>query len=156
MKEFNSIEDLQPLVGQEVAVGDWLIVDQHRIDLFAEATGDHQWIHVDPVKAKLGPFGSTVAHGYLTLSLIPSLFERAVVLRNTKMGVNYGLNKVRFPSPVPVGSRLRGRFKLQKVEPLEAPLRGMHGAQLTWEVTVERESGGKPACVAEIVSRRYR
>jgi acyl dehydratase len=154
MREFNSIEELEPLVGQEVAVSDWITIDQERIDRFAEATSDHQWIHVDPDRAKAGPFGATVAHGFLTLSLLPWLTQQAMVIRNTQMGVNYGLNKVRFPAPVPVGSRLRARFKLQKFEMLEA-LRGISGAQLVWEVTIEREGSKKPVCVAESISRRY-
>ncbi len=154
MREFNSIEDLQSLVGQEVAVSDWIMIDQERIDRFAEATNDHQWIHVDPERARGGPFGTTVAHGFLTLSLLPWLTQQTISIRNTKLGVNYGLDRVRFPAPVPVGSRLRGRFKLKKMEMLE-PLRGMPGAQLVWEVTIEREGGGKPVCVAESISRRY-
>ncbi len=154
MREFNSIEELQPLVGQEVAVSGWITVDQARIDGFAKATGDHQWIHVDPEKAREGPFGTTVAHGFLTLSLLPLLTQEAIAVHNTKMGVNYGLNKVRFPAPVPVDSRLRGRFKLLQIDLLE-PLAGVPGAQLVWEVTIEREGSTKPVCVAESVSRRY-
>jgi acyl dehydratase len=154
MREFNSIEELQPLVGQEVAVSGWITVDQARIDGFAKATGDHQWIHVDPEKARQGPFGTTVAHGFLTLSLLPLLTQEAIAVHNTKMGVNYGLNKVRFPAPVPVDSRLRGRFKLLQIDLLE-PLAGVPGAQLVWEVTIEREGSTKPVCVAESVSRRY-
>ncbi|HUE11568.1 MAG TPA: MaoC family dehydratase [Steroidobacteraceae bacterium] len=154
MREFNSIEELQPLVGQEVAVSDWITIDQERIDRFADATSDHQWIHVDPERAKTGPFGTTVAHGFLTLSLLPYLTYQAIAFNNTKLAINYGLDRVRFPAPVPVGSRLRGRFKLQKIEILK-PLRGMPGAQLVWEVTIEREGSSKPVCVAESVSRRY-
>ncbi|MGA2550211.1 MAG: MaoC family dehydratase [Burkholderiaceae bacterium] len=154
MREFNSIDELHPLIGQEVATSDWITVDQERINRFAEATGDHQWIHVDPDKAKHGPFGATVAHGFLTLSLLPLLTQSAMVVHSTKMGVNYGLNKVRFPAPVPVGSRLRGRFKLLQIDALE-PLSGIAGAQFVWEVTIEREGGDKPVCVAESVSRRY-
>ena len=154
MREFNSIEELQPLVGQEVAVSDWVTIDQERIDRFADATNDHQWIHVDPERAKTGPFGTTVAHGFLTLSLLPYLTYQAIAFNNTKLAINYGLDRVRFPAPVPVGSRLRGRFKLQKIEILK-PLRGMPGAQLVWEVTIEREGSSKPVCVAESVSRRY-
>jgi acyl dehydratase len=154
MREFNSIEELQPLVGQEVAVSDWITIDQERIDRFADATSDHQWIHVDPERAKTGPFGTTVAHGFLTLSLLPYLTYQAINFNNTKLAINYGLDRVRFPAPVPVGSRLRGRFKLQKIEILK-PLRGMPGAQLVWEVTIEREGSSKPVCVAESVSRRY-
>jgi acyl dehydratase len=154
MREFNSIEELQPLVGQEVAVSEWITIDQERIDRFADATSDHQWIHVDPERAKTGPFGTTVAHGFLTLSLLPCLTQQAITLNNTKLAINYGLDRVRFPAPVPVGSRLRGRLKLQKIEILK-PLRGMQGAQLVWEVTIEREGSSKPVCVAESVSRRY-
>jgi acyl dehydratase len=154
MREFNTIEELQPLVGQEVAVSDWITIDQERINRFADATSDHQWIHVDPERAKSGPFGTTVAHGFLTLSLLPYLTQTAIALNNTKLAINYGLDRVRFPAPVPVGSRLRGRFKLQKIEILK-PLRGMQGAQLVWEITIEREGSGKPVCVAESVSRRY-
>jgi acyl dehydratase len=154
MREFNSIEELRSLVGEEVAVSDWITVDQERIDRFAEATSDHQWIHVDPERARAGPFGTTVAHGYLTLSLLPLLTQQTISIRGTKLSVNYGLDRVRFPAPVPVGSRLRGRFKLKKLEMLE-PLRRMPGAQVVWEVTIEREGGGKPVCVAESISRRY-
>jgi acyl dehydratase len=154
MREFDSIEELQPLIGQEVAVSDWITIDQERIDRFADATDDHQWIHVDPQRAQAGPFGTTVAHGFLTLALLPRLAQQAIAIRSTKMGVNYGLNRVRFPAPVAVGSRVRGRFTLQKIEILE-PLRGMPGAQLVWEVTIECEGSSKPVCVAESVSRRY-
>ncbi|MGO9990796.1 MAG: MaoC family dehydratase [Steroidobacteraceae bacterium] len=154
MREFNSIEELRPLVGQEVAVSDWITVDQRRIDRFADASGDDQWIHVDPERARSGPFGTTVAHGFLTLSLLPLMAQQALCVRSTRMGVNYGLGKVRFPAPVPVGSRLRGRFTLQRIDILE-PLHDMPGAQLVWQVTIEREGGGKPVCVAESISRRY-
>jgi acyl dehydratase len=154
MREFNSIEELESLVGEEVAVSDWVTVDQERINRFADATGDHQWIHVDPARAAEGPFGTTVAHGFLTLSLLPLLTAQAIVVHNTKMGVNYGLNKVRFPAPVPVDSRLRGRFRLVQIDRLE-PLMGVPGAQVVWEVTIEREGSAKPVCVAQSVSRRY-
>jgi acyl dehydratase len=149
MRSFDKLSDLQALVGQHVADSDWIAIDQHRIDLFADATGDHQWIHVDPVRAAAGPFGTTVAHGFLTLSLLPEMGISAFELRDTRMGVNYGLNRVRFPAPVPVGSRLRGRFKLLSYEAIEG------GAQLTFEVTMEREGSAKPVCIAESVSRRY-
>jgi acyl dehydratase len=149
MKTFENITDLQPLIGQEIAVSDWITVDQARIDKFADATGDHQWIHVDPVRAKAGPFGATVAHGFLTLSLLPELSARAFSITNSRMGVNYGLNRVRFPAPVPSGSRLRGRFKLLAYQPIEG------GAQITTEVTMEREGSDKPVCVAESVARRF-
>ncbi len=149
MKSFERLADLQALVGQEVGVSDWITVDQRRIDQFAEATGDHQWIHVDPVRAAAGPFGATVAHGFLTLSLLPEMGASAFEVRETRMGVNYGLNRVRFTAPVPAGSRLRGRFKLLAYEPIEG------GAQVTVEVTMEREGSTKPVCVAESVGRRF-
>ncbi|MBL8287698.1 MAG: MaoC family dehydratase [Rubrivivax sp.] len=147
---FARLADLEPLVGQEIGVSDWLEVDQRRIDLFAEATEDHQWIHVDPVRAADGPFGATVAHGFLTLSLLPPLFAGAFRIDGVRMGINYGLNRVRFPAPVRVGSRLRGRFALLAYEPIEG-----NGVQLTVRVTVEMEGSDKPACVAESVTRRY-
>ena len=150
MRTLASLAELPALVGQEVAVSDWVTVTQQQIDLFAEATGDHQWIHVDPERAKAGPFGATIAHGYLTLSLIPKLFENAIEIRGTSMGVNYGLNRVRFPAPVPAGSRLRSRIKLLECQPLP-----QDGMQIVWQVTVEREGSDKPVCVAESVTRRY-
>ncbi len=149
MKSFEHLADLQPLVGQELGVSEWVSVEQQRIDQFAEATGDHQWIHIDPVRAAAGPFKTTVAHGFLTLSLLPEMSASAFEVRDTRMGVNYGLNRVRFPAPVPSGSRLRGRFKLLSYEPIEG------GAQLTVEVTMEREGSPKPVCVAESVARRF-
>ena len=154
MRTFNSLAELEQVVGQEVAVSDWVTIEQQRVDLFADATDDHQWIHVDPERARQGPFGGPIAHGFLTLSLLPHLMSEAIEMRNTVMGVNYGLNKVRFPSPVPVGSRLRGRFKLLSMEKLP-PQMGFPGAQFVWEVTIEREGGDKPVCVAESVTRRY-
>jgi acyl dehydratase len=150
MRIFHSLDELPPLVGQELAVSDWLTVTQEQVNLFAQATGDHQWIHVDVERATAGPFGAPIAHGFLTLSLLPRLFESAFEIRSTGMGVNYGLNKVRFPAPVPVGSRLRGRMTLLACEPVD---RG--GMQMTWGVTVEREGSDKPVCVAESVARRY-
>lgn len=150
MKTFQNLGELPALVGQEVAVSDWLTVTQEQINLFAQATGDHQWIHVDVEKAKAGPFGTPIAHGFLTLSLIPKFFETAMQVLNSRMGVNYGLNKVRFTAPVPVGSRLRGRLKLLACEPIEN-----NGVQVTWLVTVEREGSDRPVCIAESVSRRY-
>ena len=149
MKSFEHLADLQPLVGQELGVSDWISVEQRRIDQFADATGDHQWIHIDPVRAAAGPFKTTVAHGFLTLSLLPEMSASAFEVRDTRMGVNYGLNRVRFPAPVPSGSRLRGRFKLLSYEPIDG------GAQLTVEVTMEREGSPKPVCVAESVARRF-
>ncbi|MDQ6882128.1 MAG: MaoC family dehydratase [Pseudomonadota bacterium] len=150
MKTFQNLAELRPLVGQEVALSDWITVTQDQVNLFAQATGDHQWIHVDVERAKAGPFGAPIAHGFLTLSLIPKLFDSALEIRNTGMGVNYGLNKVRFTSPVPVGSRLRGRMKLLACEPIDH-----NGMQMTWQVTVEREGSDKPACIAETLARRY-
>ena len=144
-----TLEEFGALIGQTVASSDWITVTQERIDEFARATGDHQWIHVDPVRAAAGPFGTTIAHGFLTLSLLPVMAESAIEFANVRMGVNYGLNKVRFPAPVPVGSRLRGHFKLPAFEPIEG------GAQITMEVTMEREGSTKPVCVAESLSRRY-
>ena len=150
MRTLQNLAELPPLVGQEVAVSDWITVTQEQVNLFAQATGDHQWIHVDVEKAKAGPFGAPIAHGFLTLSLIPKFFQTSIEIRNTGMGVNYGLNKVRFTSPVPVGSRLRGRMKLLSCEPIDNG-----GMQMAWQVTVEREGSDKPACVAESLSRRY-
>lgn len=150
MKVFNSYSEVAACIGQEVAVTDWMEVTQAQINLFAEATGDHQWIHIDVERAAKGPFGSTIAHGYLTLSLLPRLMQSAFKVEGAKMGVNYGLNRVRFPSPVPAGSRLRGRIKLLGCDPLPPD-----GVQLTWEVTVEREGSDKPVCVAESLSRSY-
>jgi acyl dehydratase len=149
MRSFDTIAELQALVGQEVGVSDWITVTQERIQLFAEATNDHQWIHLDAERAKAGPFGATIAHGFLTLSLLPEMAASAIEVRETRMGVNYGLNKVRFPAPVPSGSRLRGRFKLVAYEPLDG------GAQLTMLVTMEREGSDKPVCIAESIGRRY-
>jgi acyl dehydratase len=150
MKTFQTLAELAQLVGQEVAVSDWLSITQEQVNLFAQATGDHQWIHVDPERAKAGPFGAPIAHGFLTLSLLPKFFETAIEVRETRMGVNYGLNKVRFTAPVPVGSRLRGRMKLLGCEPIDNG-----GYQMTWQVSVEREGSDKPVCVAESLTRRY-
>ncbi|ARF54581.1 MaoC family dehydratase [Streptomyces gilvosporeus] len=146
---FASVDELREAVGEELGPSDWLEIDQKRIDLFADATGDHQWIHVDPEKAAAGPFGTTIAHGYLTLSLLPALVPRLMRVDNVKMGINYGTNKVRFPATVPVGSRLRATAKIAEV----AEVKG--GVQLTTLVTIEREGGDKPVCVAESVSRFY-
>jgi acyl dehydratase len=150
MKTFQTLSELTALVGQEVAVSDWITITQEQVNLFAEATGDHQWIHVDVEKARSGPFGAPIAHGFLTLSLLPRFFESSMTVLETRMGVNYGLNKVRFTAPVPVGSHLRARMKLLKSEPIDN-----HGAQMTWEVTVEREGVTKPVCVAESLARHY-
>ncbi len=150
MKTLQTLSDLAALVGQEVVVSDWTTITQEQVNQFAQATGDHQWIHVDVEKAKAGPFGGPIAHGYLTLSLLPQFFISSLKIEETRMGVNYGLNKVRFPAPVPVGSRLRGRMKLIKCEPID-----QGGVQMTWETTVEREGGSKPVCVAESMARYY-
>jgi acyl dehydratase len=150
MKTIESLADLPGLVGQHVATSDWLTITQEQVNLFAEATGDHQWIHVDVERARAGPFGAPIAHGFLTLSLVPRFFESALDIRNTRMGVNYGLNKVRFTSPVPVGSRLRAHLKLLSAEPIDGD-----GMQMCWEVKVEREGTDKPVCIAESLSRRY-
>ncbi|MFM8610403.1 MAG: MaoC family dehydratase [Burkholderiaceae bacterium] len=150
MRIIESLSALPALVGQEVAVSPWIEITQQQIDLFAQATGDHQWIHVDAEKAKAGPFGATIAHGFLTLSLLPKFFETAFDLRGTRMGINYGLNKVRFTSPVPVGSRLRGRMTLLSCDPVDNG-----GVQMVWSTIVEREGADRPVCVAESVARRY-
>jgi acyl dehydratase len=148
-RHFDQITDLQPLLGELLGTSDWILVDQARIDAFAEATGDHQWIHTDPARAAQGPFGGTVAHGFLTLSLVSVMFDTAFTITHSRMGLNYGLNRVRFPAPLPAGTRVRGHFKLTAYEPVEG------GAQMTIEVTVEAEGQPKPVCVAESVTRRY-
>jgi acyl dehydratase len=149
MRTFARLAELAVLEGQEIGVSDWVTVDQSRIDQFAQATGDAQWIHVDPVRAAAGPFGATVAHGFLTLSLLSELMAAAFRIADVRMGLNYGLDRVRFPSPVPVDSRLRAHCRLAKYEPIEG------GAQLAITVTVEREGGAKPVCVAEWITRHF-
>lgn len=150
MRAIASVEELKGLVGQEVTVTDWIEVSQERVNLFADATGDHQWIHLDVERSrKESPYGTTIAHGFLTLSLLPMIMQSAISMPESKLSVNYGLNKVRFPSPVPVGSRLRGRLFLQDVEDIPG------GIQISWKVTIEREDGDKPVCVAESIARRY-
>src|SRR6476619_3075941 len=149
MRTFETIAEMAQLVGQEIGLSEWITVTQERIQLFAEATNDHQWIHIDVERAKAGPFGTTVAHGFLTLSLLPEMAASAFEIDGSRMGVNYGLNRVRFTSPVPVNSRLRGRFKLLSYEPIEG------GAQMVMEVTMEREGAPKPVCVAESIVRRF-
>jgi len=134
--------------GDTFGPSSWIEIPQEKIDAFAEATGDHQWIHVDPARAKDGPFGTTIGHGYLTLSLLP-VASTEVVPRQGRMGINYGLNKVRFPAPVPVDSRLRASFEVLQVDEIEG------GGQVTMRATIEREGGDKPVCVAESVTRRY-
>ena len=150
MKTFQTLKELQALTGQEVVVSDWITITQEQVNQFAQATGDHQWIHVDVDKAKAGPFGAPIAHGFLTLSLLPRFFESSLHVLESRMGVNYGLNKVRFMAPVPVGSRLRARMKLLQCDPIDN-----NGMQMSWEVTIEREGVAKPVCVAESIARRY-
>ena len=150
MRIFQSLQEFPALVGQEVAVSDWITISQAQINQFAEATGDHQWIHVDEEKAKAGPFGAPIAHGFLTLSLLPQFLHTAMTIVGSRMGVNYGLNKVRFMAPVPVGSRLRARMTLLQCEAIDND-----GMQMTWQVTMEREGAAKPVCVAEAIVRRY-
>ena len=149
-KTIQSFEEVAALVGQDVASSDWLTITQAQVNLFADATHDHQWIHLDEERAKSRPFGGTIAHGFLTLSLLSWMFESVFEIKQTRMGINYGLNKVRFTAPVPVGSRLRGHLHLLSCENIEP-----NGLQLTWKVTVEREGSDKPVCVAESVIRQY-
>lgn len=144
-----ALSDLPHHVGRELGSSPWLEIDQARINAFAEVTGDPQWIHVDPQQAAKGPFGTTVAHGFLTLSLLPWFLEHSFDVQGSRMGVNYGLNRVRFPAPVPVGSRLRAHSRLLTCEAVEG------GFQLVIAVTIEREASAKPVCVAELVARRY-
>jgi acyl dehydratase len=150
MKTFQTFDELSALVGEEIALSDWITITQLQVDEFARATGDHQWIHVDVEKAKTGPFGGTIAHGFLTLALIPQMFESSIGVSQARMGVNYGLNKVRFLAPVRVGSRLRGRMTLMQSEPIDPG-----GVQLTWRVSIELEGANKPVCVAELLARLY-
>jgi acyl dehydratase len=137
-------------VGDEFGPSSWIVVDQERITAFADATGDHQWIHVDPERAAQGPFGQTIGHGYLTLSLVPVISYEVLPREEGGMGINYGLNKVRFPAPVPSGSKVRGTFRVESVEESD------WGSQSTYTVTIERDGGDKPVCVAEVVFRHYR
>lgn len=150
MRDFASLEEMRALVGQEVALSDWVEMPQQRVNQFADATDDHQWIHVDLERCESeSPYGGPIAHGFLTLSMLSHLFENAIRMLDARMVVNYGLNKVRFPAAVPVGSRIRARLTLTKVDDIE------DGAQLEWNVVVEREGGAKPVCVAEMLMRRY-
>jgi len=146
MKTFNGLDELEQAIGRHLGHSGWHTITQEQINLFADATGDHQWIHTDPEKAAAGPFGGTIAHGYLTLSLIPMLVWQIYKVDGLKMGVNYGSDKVRFPAPVPVGSRVRAGAELVELK------RGDNGAQATVRVTIEIEGGDKPACVAEVLS----
>jgi acyl dehydratase len=148
--ELKSLRDLNGRIGEEVVVRVLIEVTQAQIDRFAEATGDHQWIHVDLDRARReSPFGAPIAHGFLTLSLLSRLLGESVRITSARMGVNYGLNRVRFVAPVPVGSRIRARFTVKALEEIEG------GAQVTWMVEVERQGGEKPCLVAEWLTRRY-
>lgn len=150
MRSIASIEELKSLIGQEVGVTDWIPILQERVNQFAKATGDLQWIHLDVERSsRESPYGGTVAHGFLTLSLLPMLMESVISMPTSKMGVNYGLNKVRFPAPLLVGSKVRGRIAMMEVEDIAG------GVQITWKVTVEPEGEGKPVCVAELLTRQY-
>jgi len=147
MRIFRDVEGLQKAVGERLGESDWLAIDQDRVDGFADATGDHQWIHVDPERAKGGPFGTTIAHGYLTLALVPALTRQIFTVDGASMAINYGIDRVRFVAPVPVGSRVRAVTELVAAEPVGA------GVQTTFRTTVELEGSPKPACVAEHISR---
>jgi len=150
MRELADLAAMKALTGQEVAVSDWFAITQQRIDLFADATDDHQWIHVDAERAaRESPYRQTVAHGFLTLALVPAMLTNALHMADMKMGLNYGLNRVRFPAPVPVGSRLRARMTIVAISDIEG------GAQVDWGVVIEREGSDKPVCVAEFIMRRY-
>jgi len=150
MSTTTTIAELPSLKGQELGTSDWVEITQERVNQFAEATGDHQWIHVDVERAKAeSPFGGPIAHGYLTLSLIIPMYSEVLVVSDAKMGVNYGLNKVRFPAPMPVGDKVRMRMELQSVDDIPG------GAQITMKLTFEREGGDKPVAVAESLSRVY-
>ena len=150
MRNFETLQELAALAGQPISTSDWVTITQEQINQFAQATGDHQWIHIDEERARAGPFGAPIAHGFLTLSMIPLFFASAIHIVQTRMGVNYGLNRVRFTGPVPVGSRLRASIKLLRADPVENG-----GFQFTWEVSTEREGVAKPVCVAESISRLY-
>ena len=150
MKIFETLQSVPLFVGQGEVISEWVTVTQERVNQFADATGDHQWIHVDPERAQSGPFGATIAHGFMTLSLLPQLFATAFKVLDQKMGINYGVNKVRFTAPVLVGSRLRAKMTLKSCDPIDN-----HGMQLVWSVVVEREGSDKPVCIAESVTRLY-
>ena len=151
MREFQNLDEFAAAAGEHLGYSDWTDIDQGRIDAFADTTDDHQWIHVDPERAKAGPFGTTIAHGFLTLSLVPSLASQVYRVDGARMGINYGLDKVRFPSPLPVGSRIRGGVELLSADEVAGG-----GLQIRNRVTVEREGGDKPVCVAELVLRMIR
>lgn len=150
MRIFEKIADLKALVGHGIGTSDWMVIDQARVNQFADATGDHQWIHVDVERARQGPFGGPVAHGFLTLSLLPAFLGTAFQIRETRSGLNYGLDKVRFMSPVPVGGRVRAHFTLMAWDALDGG-----GAQVKIEMKVECEGAPKPACVAESITRLF-
>ena len=149
MRTFASVAELRRAAGVDLGYSDWVTVDQDRIDKFADATDDHQWIHVDPDKAATGPFKTTIAHGYLTLSLLPMIVASRMRVEGVRMAVNYGVNKVRFPAPVPVDSRIRGHVVVVDVADVDG------GVQVTARTTMERDGGDKPVCVVESVSRFY-
>jgi acyl dehydratase len=149
MTAFASIDELRTAAGSDLGYSDWVTIDQDRINKFADATGDHQWIHVDTERAAAGPFKTTIAHGYLTLSLLPIIVGNRMRVDGVRMAVNYGVNKVRFPAPVPVNSRVRGHVVITGVEDVGG------GVQVTAQTTIEREGGDKPVCVAESVARFY-
>lgn len=144
---FKSVEELTAAVGQDLGVTDWLTVEQARIDKFADATDDHQWIHVDPERAREGPFGSTIAHGYLTLSLASCFLPQLMRVEVSGMGINYGLDRVRFPAPVKVGNRIRGRGEILSVTPVSS------GVQVVVRVTIDIDGSERPACIADTISR---
>ena len=146
----DTLDDLTPLVGTSLGSSSWVEVDQRRIDTFADATNDHQWIHTDPERAEAGPFGTTIAHGYLTLSLLIPMWSELLDVREVRTKVNYGLDRVRFPAPVPVGSKVRATAMLAAVEPVAG------GVQVTIDAVIERDGGDKPVCIAQPIFRFYR
>ncbi|MDA8533914.1 MAG: MaoC family dehydratase [Comamonadaceae bacterium] len=150
MRRFKDASALMACIGEDIGYSDWVEVDQAMINQFADATHDQQWIHVDPERAATSPFGSAIAHGFLTLSLMPHFLSSAILIESAVMGVNYGLNKVRFTAPVPVNSRLRAHFHLVDVTPVDN-----NGIQITWRCEIQREGGDRPVCVAESVVRSY-
>ena len=148
-RTINGVDEMKALIGEHLGYSPYVEITQEQVNLFADATGDHQWIHIDVERAKAGPFGDPIAHGYLTLSLGPSLYSQIVEISGFSMGVNYGTNRVRFPSPVPVGSRLRLGARLLSVDDIAG------GVQASVEFTFEVEGASKPSCVAEVVFRNY-
>jgi acyl dehydratase len=144
------LDDLAELAGQELGSSSWVEVDQHRIDMFAQATGDHQWIHTDPAKAKDGPFGTTIAHGYLTLALLIPMWSEILEVREARTKINYGLGRVRFPAPLPSGAKIRATATLAAADQIDG------GVQVTVDAVIERDGGGKPVCIAQPIFRFYR